>query len=227
MNLQTQRQLPYIQIKNPPLKLLIDTGANQSFLSPEAVRNYYPHVTLDHDPFEVTNVHATTRSQYSISIPGFPEFNERNKIKLFVYKFHNHFDGLIGLDLLSEWEAKIDLKFMTLTTRNAVNIISLYNSQNLNLYEDIIPAHSSKLLKVPVHTTNGDVYIPQQMLSNCITHKCLTTVYNNRGLIEVENPTPHDIIFSLDRPARAELFSIVCARTDATQSERAKRVLER
>lgn len=30
----------------------------------------------------------------------FPEFKDPTDIKLFIYKFHDYFDGLIGLDLL-------------------------------------------------------------------------------------------------------------------------------
>lgn len=75
----------------------------------------------------MTNVHATTRNNYSITLPCFSEFQDPNDIKLFVYKFHDYFDGLIGLDLLEKWEAKIDLKDKILMTRNSVNPILMFN----------------------------------------------------------------------------------------------------
>lgn len=59
-----------------------------------------------------------------------------------MYRFHNYFDGLIGLDLLNEWESRIDLKEGRLLTRFASNPIRMYNSRNENLYEDVIPAGS-------------------------------------------------------------------------------------
>lgn len=67
LNFHIQRQLGYIQTSNPSLKFLIDTGANQSFISPEAVKKYFNHIPLNYDPFEVTNVYATSKNNYSIT----------------------------------------------------------------------------------------------------------------------------------------------------------------
>lgn len=218
--------------------MLIDTGANQSFISPEAVDTFYSNFPLNFDPFEVTNVHATSRNNYSITIPAFNEFQESENIKLFIYKFHEYFDGLIGLDLLEKWEAKIDLKDKQLITRNSTNIISMYNSRNVNLYEDVIPANSSKLLRVPINVHDGDVIVSEQTISNCTIQDCLTTVKNNRGFLEVFNPTSHDIIFSMDRAVQAETYNIQCSHAEQsphdsqrTSSEqtliRAKEVISR
>lgn len=225
--MQTQRQLPYIQISNPPIKLLIDTGANQSFISPECIEKYFYNINLDYDPFEVTNVHATSRNDYSIKIPCFPEFNSSDDIKLFVYRFHDYFDGLIGLDLLSKWEAKIDLKDQSLTTQFAKNPIHMYNSRNVNLYEDIIPANSSKLVRIPINSVDGDVHVQEQIICNCLISECITSVKNSRGILEVCNLTDNDIIFSLDSPAQAQVFNIECTRTQPPLTSRARDVLSR
>jgi hypothetical protein len=212
--LQSQRRLPFIQIQNPPLKLLIDTGANQSFISPEAVDRYFPNHPLNHDPFEVANVHAISRSNHSITLPCFSEFRDTGDMKLFVYHFHDYFDGLIGLDLLTKWEAKIDLKENNLITRTSSNPIQMYNSCNVNLYEEVIPAGASKIIRVPINSPDGEVWVKEQAISSCLIHECFTTVSNSRGYLEVHNPSPNDVIFSLDRPAQAELYSIECMRTD-------------
>lgn len=208
------------------MKLLIDTGANQSFLSPEAVERFYGHIPLNFDPFEVTNVHATTRNNYSITIPCFNEFKEPDSIKLYVYKFHEFFDGLIGLDLLENWESKIDLKNKQLITRHSTNEIHMYNSRNVNLYEDVITANSTKLVRIPINLHDGDALINEQMLSNCIISECLTTVKDNRGFVEIRNPTSHDLIFSMDRAIQAEAYNIECTRTDRAHS-REQEVLSR
>lgn len=164
------------------MKFLIDTGANQSFISPEAVGMYYSHYPLNYDPFEVTNIHATTRNYYSITLPCFSEFNDSDNMKLFIYRFHDHFDGLIGLDLLGKWGARIDLKEMQLITHFASNPIKMFNSRNANLYEDIIPAGTSKAIRVPIDTADGEVFINEQVICNCIIHECITTVSNNQHL---------------------------------------------
>lgn len=147
-------------------------------------------------------------------------------MKLFIYRFHDYFDGLVGLDLLSKWEARIDLSNNQLITHSATNPIRMYNSRNVNLYEDIIPAGTSKIVRIPVDTLDGDVLIREQVLCNCIIHECITTVTDNRSYLEIENPTPNDIIFSLDRPAHAELFNTECIGTQRRAS-RASDVVKR
>lgn len=197
-----------------------------SFLSPESVQHFYPHVPCDYDPIEVTNIHATTRTNYSITIPCFREVKEQSDMTLFIYKFHDYFDGLIGLDLLEKLESNIDLKNKLLITRQSTNPLLMYDSRNCNLYEDIIPANSSKLVKVPINFHDGEVFIPEQFLSNCTIGDCVTTVTSNRGIIEVANPTRHDLVFSMDRPLSAELFNAQCMRTEPISS-RTKEVLSR
>lgn len=208
--MQTQRHLPYIQIADPPLRLLIDTGANQSFISPDSVKKYYPHLTWNYEPFEITNVHTTSRNDYSVNLPCFQEFQEQHDINLFIYKFHDFFDGLIGLDLLNKWEANIDLKNNVLITKNARNPIRIHDSRNYNLYETVIPANSSKLVRIPVNFHSGDVFIPAQSISNCLIGNCITQVTENRGILEVFNPSDNDVVFSMDRPVAAEIFNIEC-----------------
>lgn len=159
-------------------------------------------------------------------MPCFAEFNDANSMKLFIYRFHDYFDGLIGLDLLNDWEARIDLKENMLVTRSAINPIVMYNSRNVNLYEDIIPAGGTKVIRIPIDVPEGDAFIREQILCNCIIHECITTVRNNRGYLEIENPTLNDVIFSLDRPAHAELFNIECNGTQQT-STRAHEVVSR
>lgn len=218
--------MPYIQIENPPLKLLIDTGANQSFISPSIVGKYFKDIPLNYDPFEVSNVHATSRNDHSITIPNFTEFNDNADITLFIYKFHEYFDGLIGTDLLDKWEATINYKDKIFRTKNATNPIKVHNSCNVNLYEDIIPAGSSKLVRVPINIHEGDVVISEQAISNCVIRDCFTTVTNNRGILEIYNPTNNDIIFSMDRPVIGELHNNECTHTCELQP-RAKEVISR
>lgn len=195
------------------MKLLIDTGAKQSFISPQAVHKFYSHVPLQYDPFIVTNIHASSQNDYSITIPSFQEFNDNNSpIKLFVYKFHDYFDGLIGTDLLEQWNAEISYGKKEFKTPFAVNPIRMFTSQNVNLYEAVIPANSSKLLRIPIDKKCGDVLINEQTACNCIIGDCISSANNNRCILEVTNPSARDVIFSLTEPVRAQVFNVDCAR---------------
>lgn len=171
-------------------------------------------------------MHATSKNNYSITLPCFPEFFEPGDITLFVYKFHNYFDGLIGLDLLDIWGSNIDLRNRLLKTRNAHIPIQMYDSRNANLYEEIIPANSSKLLRLPVNTRDGDVIVETQTICNCLITECVTNVVNNRGWVEVTNSTTNDVIFSMDRPVEAELFNLETESTEIL-SDRANEVVSR
>lgn len=180
----------------------------------------------NYDPFEVTNIHATTRNNYSITLPCFKEFNENTDITLFIYKFHDYFDGLIGYDLLEKLESSINLKNKILVTRHSEIPLLMYDSRNCNWYEDIIPANSSKLVRIPINFHDGDVIIDEQMISNCYIKDCVTTVKNNRGIVEVTNPSRYDLVFSMDRPVSAELYNVESFCTEQL-SDRAAEVLSR
>lgn len=82
---------------------------------------------------------------------------------------------MIGYDLLEKLESNIDLKNRLLVTRNSSNPLLMYDSRNSNLYEDIIPANTSKLVKVPINSQDSDVMIPEQYISNCLISDCVTT----------------------------------------------------
>lgn len=185
-------------------------------MSPEVISKYYPYITLNYEPFIVTNIHASTKNDYSIFVPGFSEFNDSREMKFFVYKFHNYFDGLIGWDLLEQLQAKIDLTDRLLKTPFAANNICVYSnndSKHTNLYENIIPANSSKLLRLPTNIRTGDIVIKKQYICNCIVNDCVTKSMNNRCLVEVFNPTPHDIIFTLTQPVHAEVYNTTANNT--------------
>lgn len=113
-----------------------------------------------------------------------------------------------------------------LVTRQSKIPLLMYDSRNCNLYEEIIPANSSKLIRIPVNFQDGDAYIPEQIISNCHINYCVTTVTNNRCFVEVSNPTKHDVIFSMDKPVSAEIFNIKCTRTEQSR-DRVSEVLSR
>lgn len=225
LNIQNKRQLPYIQIKNPPLKLLIDTGANQSFLSPEVAQKYYPDVELNYEPFVVTNIHASTVNYHSVTIPCFKEIQDKKQIKLFIYKFHEYFDGLIGCDLLQQWRAKIDLNNKLFSTEFANNTIRMYASGQNNLLEQIISAHSSKIVQVPTTISSGEIYIEEQVISNCNINECISTAKNNVAFLEISNHSDNDIIFALSDPIQVQLFNTQSLQLTRLPRERTRDVL--
>lgn len=172
------------------------------------MQRYFSEVPLNYEPFEVTNIHAVSKNDHSITLPCFAEFKDNDNMKLFIYDFHNYFDGLLGFDLLDAWDSNIDFRSKKLTTRYAEIPIEMYDSRSANLYEDVIPANSSRLVRLPVNSKDGDVFIPEQIICNCLISDCFTTIKDNRGWVQISNNSHNDIIFSMDRPVSAEIFNI-------------------
>lgn len=230
LNLHSKSHLPYIQINNPPIKLLIDTGANESFISPEAYEKFYPHIPLVYEPFLVTNTHVTTQNYYSLTVPCFDEFKDYIPIKLYLYKFHNFFDGLIGCDQLKKWNAKIDLATHTLETKFTQIPIILYSPERLNSYQITIPAQTTQLIKVPTNIAQGDIYIEEQPISDCYISECLSSAENNHANVQISNPTDNDIVISIGKPIFAHIFNeqtmpVTRVETTVTTDMRAQQVL--
>lgn len=146
-------------------------------------------------------------NHYSVTIPCFRELLDPNSIKLYVYKFHDYFDGLIGCDLLEQWQANIDLGNRLLSTQFANNQIHMYAPEKRIFFEENIPAQSSKLLKVPTTIINGEIHIAEQMICDCSINECISTSKNSFAYVEISNPTHNDIILSLSEPIHAQLYN--------------------
>lgn len=81
-------------------------------------------------------------------------------------------------------------------------------------------------MKLPINIRNGEVIIPEQIISNCHISECLTTVKNQRGILEIHNPNRSDVIFSMDRPVCAQLYNTEYTRTEQAP-QRVQEVLSR
>lgn len=86
------------------MKFLIDTGANKNYISPE-------HVNIDNckdeNGVKVTNVTGTHQINKSASLDI---FQIKKRLKFFVFKFHEFFDGLIGYESLRDLNARLDIR---------------------------------------------------------------------------------------------------------------------
>lgn len=83
-------------MKNPSLKLIIGTGATKNFLDPKIAEQYFKNQIVN-EPLIVTSVLQRYEISESISIPLFEEFKQSTKVKFYLFRFHNHFQGLIWI----------------------------------------------------------------------------------------------------------------------------------
>lgn len=184
------------------MKFLLDTGASSSFINPEYVS---PKEQIQCDPVTITTVFKSYQIDKQVDLPIFPEFNQTGSLKFLIFRFHNFFDGLLGMDALLLLKAKIDLANRTLITGNAVNNISFKTNQSTEIKE--IQAKSKTLIKLPINEQNGTVYInPIELAPKLFVSSGLYNVENGYSSIEITNLSDGDQIFMLDAPLVARRY---------------------
>jgi len=97
--------LPFIILTfdNQILKILIDTGADKSYIDP----CFIPHNKRNPTDLTIKSLFKITNLNQKTTI----KFNELHKpIELYLLKFHKHYDGLIGYETLRILNANILLE---------------------------------------------------------------------------------------------------------------------
>lgn len=227
-----------------PLKILIDTGASTSFINPEFVN---PNDCQTREPITIMTILTKHSLDKEIDLPLFKEFKEEGEMKLLLFKFHNYFDGLLGVDILCRLKAKVDLGNGTLVTTKA--ILPLQFKPNLTSGKLVIQAFTKNVARIPVDTRNGDFSIPKTFLEPdlfisegiyvsrewysfviitnnsgqdktiCIEQPIRTTPYDGHDFMEVNN-----FNISPNTPALTDKISDLI-RTDHLNNEEKKSLL--
>lgn len=124
--------IPYFRLLTTKghINLLIDTGANKSYINPEHVNkskktNHPSVVTNKNGKFVIDEVvHANFFSK---------AFNK--KLPYYVFRFHKFFDGLIGYENLASMEAKLDSGNNQLIIGDTKYPLSKYFPCSVNFHE--------------------------------------------------------------------------------------------
>lgn len=87
-----------------------------------------------------------------ISLPFPLEVNTNGRMQMLVFNFHPFFDGLIGMDLMSQLGANIDLTNILLKTNNATIPIQTYCNRTSDIHK--IPAHTKLFVPLPFKPSN-------------------------------------------------------------------------
>lgn len=102
-------ELPYILHPITKQKILIDTASTKSFINPHLAQKFYSQF-INRDPFQISTVHGTSKENYSMTTPLPEIFNSNIELKFYLFKFHEHFDWLLGMDSLKSLNAIVSLK---------------------------------------------------------------------------------------------------------------------
>lgn len=199
--------MPYIifpKLKN--LKFLVDTGATKSFIDPDVAKNLFPE-TIRQDPFIVSNTFSKSAHKYSGWMKTPEIFNRPNDyMKFYLFKFHNIFKGLIGLDNLEYLGATLDFKNKLLITPEAKLRIFYQEIPQKQINSHMIHPRSEQIIKIKTNVKNGDVIIPYINSNGCEIPECVTTSKNYEAFVVVTNKNENEVELSLSDPIDAELL---------------------
>lgn len=157
-------------------------------------------------PITITTILTKHSLDKKIKLPLFTEFKQKGDTEFFVFKFHNYFDGLIGLDILDFLKAKIDLGNKTLVTSQA--IIPIHLKPNFTSEKFIIPSSSRVVINVPVDTQNGSFFLPRTFLgSDLFISEGLYHSKKWYSLVEIVNTSGHDKIAYIEQPIKTTPYN--------------------
>lgn len=220
-NIDELKQLPYIQLNNPPLKLLIDTGASKSFLNPHIAKRYYSNY-IQIDPFTVSTALLTSSHNTSVTIPAPAEFYlpEPLDFKFYIFHFHDNFDGLIGFDIIKSLNAKLDFFNSRFTTQNAEFLMRYQTTGQPNICQIELSPYTKHIKQIPVNVKNGEVLINKLQIQDCEIPETITNAINNYACVEILNKSDKYINLNFKQPIRVtrfnkqnfEIFNIECSR---------------
>ncbi|KAK9752583.1 hypothetical protein QE152_g4155 [Popillia japonica] len=162
------------------------------------------------------SAHNVSHHNYSVIKPLSEIFNENLQHKFHIFDVNPNYDGLIGLDLLKELNATIDLKNNRLLTRNAV--IPIHSSENKiqnqsrqisSLKKLTIPPRCAKIVKIPVNTIQGEKYLPYQKFKpNLEIPASIVNVENSECYTTIINSSDNEQYFDIETPMEVDDFEI-------------------
>lgn len=130
-----------------------------------------------------------TNSKISIKFNEFPQ-----KVELFLFKFHDYFNGLIGYETLNQLRANINIIDKSLDLPN-----SKIQFQSIDNNEKSIDPFSKITTLIPVNIENGDFFCPPIIIKYGlqIQEGIYTTIKPFQARMEIINLTNKVINFSI------------------------------
>lgn len=152
--------LPFIYIPEIDAKFLLDTGSTRSIINPNLAYNYYYNF-IHREKFNIQASHDISFHDEVAVIPIFDSFRVDGQHKFYLFDFNKKYDGLIGMDLLEQLQAVVDIGKKLLIT--PFKIIPIILAENKNLpkklrnccHTIIIPPRTEQVVKLPVCYEKG------------------------------------------------------------------------
>jgi len=191
-------QLPFIELSfqdKHNLKFLVDTGAEGSFISPKYVTDR-EKINLE-IPISITTVLQEPPIRQITILPIFEKINDQRKFPFLLFDFNQFFDGLIGMNILTELPATIDSSQLTFTTPTVKMPLRISPNRSSEIFE--IEEESKALIKISVSVKEGPFLCDNiQLEQDIFITAGIYMACNNFGLIEINNFSTKPKKFYLD-----------------------------
>lgn len=208
--------MPYIFIPELNSNFLIDTGSTRSLINPDLAYKFYKNY-ITKENFNIQTAHSITYHDEIIEIPIFKIFDTPDKHKFYLFKFSNNYEGLIGIDLLRQLKASVDLNSKQIITPSVqVPIIfeseeftKLKNNLKIDNYTLIIPARTEKIVKIPVNYKEGIAIVNYKNFDkNIESPSALVNIKNYFAITSMINPNIEPVEIIIKKPFEVELLDI-------------------
>ena len=101
--------MPYIITADPPLKILIDSGASSSIINPKIAFELFSKFIFPYD-FEIKSLHKVTKGTHALTYPILRELGDDTPITFLIAEWNETYNCLIGHKDLRNLKAYIDYK---------------------------------------------------------------------------------------------------------------------
>lgn len=170
-----------------------------SFLNPDLVHSDLVEVI---QPVKVKTIFNTYVIDKQVKLSGFKEFKTNEKLQFLLFKFHNYFDGLIGLEMMKQLEMKLDFQKSILETKNAC--IPLIYKPNFMSKPYVVPGRSKIIAQLPVDIKSGSIHItPTKVQDHLLIPEGIYEANEWYSYIEVINFSEIPQKFVIEQPIRA------------------------
>lgn len=132
-------------------------------------------------------------------------FRVNGQMKLFLFKFHEFFDGLIGMDNMKLLKINLDYNNGFLITPTA-RIKLKFHKVGSEIHTISISPRVEQVVKIRTSLRDGEIIIPYQKLSKCEIPESLSVAKNGEALTTILNNSDEEVTLNFSEPIVVEKF---------------------
>ncbi|WP_253302428.1 reverse transcriptase domain-containing protein [Wolbachia endosymbiont of Psylliodes chrysocephala] len=177
---------------------------------------FYKNYIFNED-FNIQTAHSISFHNEVIEIPVFKIFNVNAKHKFYLFDFSKKYDGLIGIDLLKQLNASVNLHQKLIITPT-VQIPIIYESEDLTNFKNklklenykiVVPERTTKIVKLPVNIKSGIGCMNYIKFDNQLeSPQSLVNIEDYFIITSVTNSSTEPKIITISRPFDIEQLNI-------------------